>query len=376
MGSVLFRFAPLLMALFFFTTPLLAQNNLYNPEESALINAYASLGYYNWKMISTSDYMSLFGADKSAGLNYSHDAEPFLVKRYGLRSNFLIFSLGLDYFSDQFGVPSEFDSQQKLETDTDNTAKQLKILGGVNLGSVILQANIILREFNSTITSEGQRDYLNNILPIYYYPKNSDAQLLNPGDKASWYTKYKEYDIKINFPDPYFSFDLGVKYMDYEAPTEVKISQNGDSGDALIFTRNQIINVYMGLNSLSPLGYNFYLQLYMPLSFSIPGGYRMECDFVDQGETGFFSVSSLTASSTGSLSLNYITSFVKLQAGLDYGFYYSWVQLRDAKLKKNIQFWDNFGNTVVSANSGEKVTMSFTRLELFWGFFLSASVFF
>ena len=64
----------------------------FNPENNALIYVYGGYSYAQWKMISVSSLGSLFGDKKLSGLDYKHEATPFIVKKYGLKSNFLIFS--------------------------------------------------------------------------------------------------------------------------------------------------------------------------------------------------------------------------------------------------------------------------------------------
>src|SRR6056297_1383139 len=84
------------------SSPLLFSNTLHavtveeadlNPESSSLIYAYGGYGYYRWKMMSMNDYMSLFGASSSTGLDYTHNASPYIVKKYGLKTNISILSL-------------------------------------------------------------------------------------------------------------------------------------------------------------------------------------------------------------------------------------------------------------------------------------------
>jgi hypothetical protein len=355
------------------------------PEDSALIYAYGSMGYYQWKMISVVNYMSLFTGDKAGGLNYQHDATPFVVKRYGVKANFLIFSLGLDYLSDQFGIPTEFNSQEQLEKTQGESAKQIKLLSGINLGAFILQANVTLREFQSKITSNGLQDWSGNVYPIRYYPKGGNVMLLNQGDTASWYTRFTEYEVKLVFPDPFFSIDLGIKYMIYDAPSEANINKSpigipyGEPygmGDALMFTRNHIINAFIGMNFISQFSENIFLQIYLPLSFALPGGYKIESDFIPAGSSEFLTMSGLTVSSTGFFNLFFKNSFFKLQGGFDYGFFYSQTEVKDVAVQKNITFFDTIRNQFVTVNAGQKASFRFQRMELFWGLSLSASIFF
>lgn len=201
-----------------------------NPETSSLIYAYGGYGYYRWKMMSMSDYMSLFGSSSSMGLDYTHNASPFIVKKYGVKANISILSLGMDYLSDKLSLPTEYNSSEDLQAEEDDRAQELKLLSGLQFGNIALQGDVVLREFKSTITSKGYKDYDGTTTDIYYYPKSGDMITLSPGDKISWYTRYSQYTLKLAFIGDYLTTEIGGKYVQYEAPTELTITTMGSSG--------------------------------------------------------------------------------------------------------------------------------------------------
>ncbi len=355
-----------------------------NPEEDAVINAFVSLGYYRWMMISESDYMGLF-TGKAAGAGFSHDAEPIVLKRYGVKTNVLFMKFGMDYFSDKLSLPQAKTGSEDVDASRDEKARQLKLLGGVKLGPFVIETNVIFREFNSTITSKGYRDYNGTVTPLIYYPKDGNPVSLAPGDKASWYTKYREYDIRLVMPSRYFSAYAGVKYMVFDAPSSMSINYDSwtppytfvyGSGDVLAFTRNRIANAFIGFDSDIPVGPNLFWHMGFPISFALPGGYSVKSGLFKSQKPPLLDYSSISVSSLGDLSLQFRTAFFSMKAGAEYGFYYSHVTPRNPILKQNVSFYDTLTHTTMNVPAGEKVDITISRIELFWGLYFSASLYF
>ena len=356
----------------------------FNPEDDAIINVFAALGYYKWMMISESDFMGLF-TGKASGAGFSHDAEPFIVKRYGVKTNIAIIKFGLDYFSDKLSLPETKETTQDEEASKDRKARQLKLLGGVKLGSFVIETNAIFREFNSSITSKGYRDYTGTVTPLIYYPKDGVPQSLAPGDKASWYTKYREYDVRIVFPSPYLSMYAGVKYMNFDAPSSMSISYHKytppstfvyGSGDILAFTGNRIINAFIGFASSFPVASHLYLNMSVPMTFMVPGGYKVESGLVRNKKSSPMAMESFSISSMGEVSLQLRLPLISMKAGVEYGFYSSRFNPSESTLKQNVSFYDTTSKTTINVPAGEKVDISINRLELFWGLYASASCYF
>lgn len=350
-----------------------------HPENTSPLYVYGGYGYFGWKMISTSDYLGLFTGGESGGLGYTHNSTPFIVKRYGVKSNLWIFSLGLDYLSDKLALPTEYDRNEDLEKNRDRRAQQLKLLSGLRFGNMMLHGNVTYREFNSTITSHGQRDYTGAIIgPLNYYPKSGSLIQLQPGDKLSWYTQYTQYEVKLETMFQFGSMDFGLKIMQFEAPSEISISTrypNHGMGSFLMYTHNTLYSVFVGFKSLTRLGGNFYLGTYNPLDLGF-GGYKAKCNYFESGSYNPMAFNSILASSVGTFSLQYLCPHVKVEAGLDYGFYYAWANLRETKLKQAIDYYDDYSHSMITANAGDKVDLSITRMELFWGLYLSACLYF
>jgi len=352
-----------------------------HPENTSPLYMYGGYGYFGWKMISTSDYIGIFTGEESPGLGYTHNAEPFIVKRYGVKSNLWIFSVGLDYLSDKLSSPTEYDRNADLEKNQDRKAQQLKLLSGLHLGGVTLHANVTYREFNSTITSQGQRDYSGNLVPLTYYPKSGDPILLQPGEEFSWYTQFTQYEVKLETTFPWGAQDFGLKVMQFEAPSELNISTSFTSsaghasGDVLMYTKNTMYSIFYGIKSLSRLAGNFYLSTYTPMDLGF-GGNRATCEYFEAGSLNPLSFNRIFASSAGTIALQYLRPHVKVEAGLDYGLYYSMITLNDTELKKDISFYDDMDNTMVTAKAGDKVNLRLTRIEVFWGLYAAACLYF
>jgi hypothetical protein len=143
-----------------------------------------------------------------------------------------------------------------------------------------------------------------------------------------------------------------------------------------MFTENKMITLFMGIGSFSHLAGDFYLHYYVPLN--IAGYYYAENDYFDVENKKPFSKNtlSLTTSSSGNLSLAYILNHLKIEGGMDYGFYYSQLMLTDARLKKDVNYTNSISGIPENAPAGSKVNIEAKRIELFWGFYLHASVYF
>jgi len=348
-----------------------------NPENSSLLYVYGGYGQYNWKMMSMESIVDIFDSDMpSKGMRFDHKATPYIVKKYGVKSNFFIFSLGLDYLGDTLDLPTEYDSDKELEDREDKRIKQLKYLSGVGIGNLSFQFNITHREFNSKITSRGYKTYSGALLPVYYYTENGDQMLLNDGDKTAWYTTFNDYEGKVVWDALLSTVEIGVKYTTYNAPTEIRIQETGTLGDILMYTENTMVSLFGAITSLSHIAGDFYIKYYVP--FNIAGYYYAESDYFKAKDKKPFSKNtfSQTVSSCGNLSLAYILKHLTVEAGVDYGMYFSYLKMQDAELKKNVEYYDSIYNTVTTAEAGDKVGIDAERLEFFWGYYVKASAYF
>jgi hypothetical protein len=387
------------LMLFFFKTPVLvililtgillntnslhseensAKTNIFNPEESATIYAYGGYGYYRWKMMSMESITDALTSDiPTSGMRFKHESTPYVVKKYGVKTNISFLSFGLDYFGDTLSLPAmESDKEKKLEEDESKKARQLKYLSGIGFGDLSFHFNITRRDFDSTITSKGYKPLMNPTVPIYYYPETGDPVTLAEGDKAAWYTSYTDYEGKLVRSSGPYAFEFGARYVRYDAPTELSISQNGSRGDVLMFTENRMVTLFMGIGTFSRIAGDFYLHYYVPVN--IAGYYYAENSYFDVEDKKPFSKNtlSLTTSSSGNLSLAYIIKHFKLEGGMDYGFYYSQLMLTDAKLKKDVDYTNSVSGITETASAGSKVNIEAKRIEFLWGFYLHASAYF
>lgn len=351
--------------------------NLRNPEGASLLYVYGGYGHYNWKMMSMESITDIFASDlPTEGMRFDHKATPFTVKRYGVKSNFLIFSLGLDYLGDTLDFPTEFDSERKLEDREDKRVKQLKYLSGIGYKDVSFHFNVTHREFNSKITSKGFKTYSGGVLPIYYYTENNELVPLNEGDVIAWYTTHTEYEGKAVFDLRYSAMEIGVKYTTFNAPTEIRIQQMYSNGDVLMYTENKMISIFFAADGLSHIAGDFYIKYYVP--FNIAGYYYAENDYFKVKNKKPFSSNtfSQTASSCGNFGLAYILKHLTIEAGVDYGMYFSYLQMKDVLLKQDVEYYDSINYSVQTATAGSKVDIDAERLEFFWGYYVKASAYF
>jgi hypothetical protein len=247
------------------------------------------------------------------------------------KSNFLIFSLGLDYLGDTLDLPTEFDSEKKLEDREDKRVKQLKYLSGIGYKDVSFHFNVTHRDFNSKITSRGFKTYSGLYFLFIITLRNSGLVTLNDGDEISWYTTYTEYEGKAVFELKYSTMEFGVKYTTFEAPTEIRIQEKYSIGDILMYTENKMISVFCAGNGLSHIAGDFYIKYYVP--FNIAGYYYAENDYfkVKNKKTFSNNTFSQTASSCGNFGLGYILKHLLLRQVLIM-LYFSYLQMKDVLL--------------------------------------------
>lgn len=345
-----------------------------SPENSSWIYAYAGMGFFQWKMMSINEYLSFFGDDEKEGVDFSHEADPYIIRKYGIKTNFFLFSLGLDYFSDKFSFMTDYDTGRDLEEKNDKRSEQMKYLGGINLGNYSINLTALFRDFQSTITSRGFGDYFGGKYSIYYYTENGDMIELPAGEKVSWYTVYSEYELRIDQKSAAGIMGYGLRYKTYNSPTVVSVSyeegNNNYDGEILMFTKNSFVELVYAFKSLSRIWGDFYLQGYVPIIYSLY--YKVENSYFKRSE-----FMPLGISSAGNLGISYLLPNLNIQAGVDYGMYsLIMVTLDNVKINREIRFNDNIDGTLVTAPAGSTVDMDVDRLEFFWGFYVNASVYF
>lgn len=338
------------------------------PEDSSWVYAYAGLGYYEWKMMSQNEYLSLFGIDESSGIDFRHEAEPFVLKKYGVKANIFLLSLGLDYFSDRFSFNTDFDNTRDLQKENDRRSEQLKFLSGLRLGNWAFSATAVFRDFNSVLTSRGYRDMNDGMHDIYYYDEDGTEVILPRGEEINWYTVFSEYEFKVDYNLRWMVLGFGLKYKEYESPSVMDISYSySENGSVLMYTHNKFAEIFVGTKALCPIWGDFYWQLNVPVSLTV--WCEVENDlFKKQAHP-------LSAGSVGNLSLTYLLSHMKIEAGFDYAMYFTLLQLDYVKLNKPVNFNDSYDGSLITVPAGGKADLEFNRLEFFWGFYLHASVF-
>jgi hypothetical protein len=368
-----------------YSSPLYAQenreeNHIFNPQDNAYVYVYGGYGYYRWKMMSMDNFADMFTSSISSdGMKFKHEATPYSVKKYGVKTNISFLSLGLDYLGETLNLPTEYDSGRDLEDRSDKRARQLKYLSGLNFGNVSFQFNITRREFDSTITSHGFEALTpgpGSATGIYYYPEKGPLIILEKGDETAWYTTYTDYEAKFVRTWQANSLELGIRYIDYEAPTELRIRYNGEMGDLLMYTENKIVALFFAMDSFHQIAGNFYFRYYLPVN--IAGYYYAESDYFEVENKMPLSTDTLsvTASSAGNMGLAYIINHLKIEGGFDYSMQFSKLMLSDAKLKKEVRYPEIVDGNEITAPAGEKANIEATRLEFLWGFYIHASIYF
>lgn len=365
-----------------YSSPIYAQqnnqeNNIFNPQDTALIYVYGGYGYYRWKMMNMDSLVNMFSSSISSdGMKFEHEATPYTVKKYGVKTNVSFLSLGLDYLGETLNLPTEYDSGRDLEDKSNKRARQLKYLSGLNFGDLSFQFNITKREFDSTITSYGFEPLTGSETGIYYYPEKGNPVILAKGSEIAWYTSYTDYEAKFVRTWQVHSLELGIRYIYYEAPTELRIRYEGEMGDMLMYTENKIIALFFAMDSFHRISGDIYLRYYLPVN--IAGYYYAESDYFEVKNKMPLSTDTLsvTASSAGNIGLAYIIHHLKIEGGFDYSMQFSKLMLSDAKLKKEIRYPEIVDGHEVTAPAGGKANIEATRLEFFWGFYIHASVYF
>lgn len=344
------------------------------PEDSSWIYAYAGIGYFQWKMMSTNEYLSYFGADEKEGADFSHEADPYIIKKYGIKTNFFILSFGIDYFSDKLSFMTDYDTSRDLQEKNDKRSEQMKYLSGLKLGNYSIYLTALFRDFQSTITSRGFGDYFGGKYSLYYYSDKGEMIELPVGEKINWYTVYSEYELKFEHNTGWSLMGYGLRYKSYDSPSVVSVSYregfNNYDGEVLMFTKNNFVELVCSIKSLERIWGDLYWQTSIPVIYSLY--YQVENSYFKQDE-----FMPLSISSAGNISLTYLLPNIKIEAGVDYGMYsLMMVTMDDIKINKEIRFNDNIDGTLVTAPAGSKVDMEVDRLEFFWGFYVNASVYF
>jgi hypothetical protein len=349
------------------------KDKIFNPEQSSVLYAFAGYGYYNWKMMSSDRFLDSIGPDApSDGISFKHNADPYIVKKLGIRSNFFLFSLGFDYLGNKLSLPDEFYDGKTADGEESKKAKQLRYLSGITVDKLSFHFTITHREFKNTITSLGHTSSNGSVSDIYYYPADGSYQTVAPGEEIIWRTKYTEYEGRFAYTISPMAINFGIRQMKYDSPTEMTISETPENGDILMYTKNTIWTIFCGISAYFNLKGDLYMQLYAPVNFI--GSYKMENDYFDSNSA--MRKNSFSVSSNGNLSIAYIIKHLKVEGGVDYGFYFSSMSLRDVELKKEILYTDNYTGTQHTAAAGSYVAIEASRIEFFWGLYLQASAFF
>jgi len=344
----------------------------FNPESEAWIYAFAGYGYYDWKMMNTNDFTKLF-TKQTIGLDYTHNAEPFIVKKYGIRANVLLLSVGFDYLGNKWPSFDKSD-EDKFRNTGNNHLQQLRYFSGLSFGSYIFVFDYLSRDFKSTITSRGMSTFSNTNVPFYYYPEKDSPYLLANGDKISWNALDSEYEVRVDKKFTLSIMSFGLRYVTYDAPTQLHLTTIGSSGnDLLMYTKNEFYYLFFNFKHLNHIAGDFYYSLSLPISIS--GVYASKNRYFDTGLNPYSHGTSYALASAGSLSLQYLLSHLKIETGFDYSFNTSYLMKTEIRTKNDLTYTDQSGGSALIP-AGSQVSLTGQRIEIFWGMYVHVVAFF
>ena len=347
-----------------------------SPEDSAIITARAGLGYYFWQ----SKYFSDFSMNPA----FDHSVQPYLMKRFELRAHLFFLDGGAEYLTSKFQDWFDFESEEQVNEEKDPLARQLSAFAGLRLGDWSLKTDVTFRKFQGSIESNGYKSYTSGtILPLYYYPESGPLIQLAPGEEALWFTTYKQYEIKLvkGGSLSQFSWDLGFQYIEYESPVEMEI-QIGHNDlysiglpavpQALMFTKSKIYNVVFGYHQRRFITNSVFFEWYAPLTVGLT---TLENRYMELKPQLSFPPTNLVATTYIQASLQYVTSFVKLELGGDFNFMLANIY-NESSLDRDLVYQDSSGNPNETMPAGTDITVRSMKWEYFWGIYVRASAFF
>ncbi len=328
-------------------------------EDNAALNIYGGYNLSYWKIVP-----SIF-------FEFSYNNEPYKIKQFGIKTNYSLFSFGLEYNNSNISFSNAFNLDENNEENRSHLAEQLKIFNGLSFGNLSIFISATYQKFNTTATSSQEDD-------INYYSKNDGLIIVKEYDTIEWFTKYSKYDLRFDYSTSDAGiFSLGIRYMNYEAPTEVDISKQNSttSGKIILFTKNKIIDPYFGItlkNRFSDSFYSFFsvsgsmlLTSYYPESQYFDIAYNNPLSFESFSITGIY---------TCSYAFHLTGEHYRIETGIKAEVFMASLSY-DSTLEDDITARSQTGTPVVF-NTGDEVELNFSRTEVFWGYYIKASSFF
>ena len=340
-------------------------------EREPWIEAYAGFGHYNWKLV----YSSELSNDPA----FNNTTQPFILKKFEVKTNLKIVQFGLNYFTNRFDNMLNTTEESDVARENDPLARQLALFAGLTLGRLVITTDVTFRKFQGTIHSNGISTQTAGRVPVKYYTSSGTDIDLQPGDEITWYSVVKDYLFKVGTPwrrktGGSAAVEFGVRVVKYSSPTEFGITYNDPSllsidevATALIVTN---ITQYFGGFSFwvnytwtNGLYWEWYIPVYLGFS-------RAENAYVEMKPTSL----SYTTSSMGRMAVGYQSGYLRLELGCDYNAMFSMSSSYQTKMKRDLPYYNRSDGSLETIDAGSEVNVSMGRLEIFWGIYAHATL--
>ncbi|PKL16517.1 MAG: hypothetical protein CVV49_15815 [Spirochaetae bacterium HGW-Spirochaetae-5] len=307
----------------------------------------------------------------SVFFEFSYNNEPYKIKQFGIKTNYSIFSFGLEYNNSNISFSNVFTINENDKENQSHLAEQLKIFNGLSFGKLSVYLSASYQKFNTTATSTQEKD-------INYYSKNDGLIIVKEHDTIEWFTRYSKYDLRFDYSTSDNGiFSLGIRYMNFEAPTEVDISKQNSttSGGIILFTKNKIIDPYFGVTLKNRSSNSFY-SLFSVSGSMLFTSYYPESQYfdIDYNNPLSFESFSITGVYTCSYAFHFTGEHYRIETGVKAEASMASL-LYDSTLERDITARSQTG-APVTFNTGDAVELNFSRNEVFWGYYIKASSFF
>lgn len=360
-----------------YSQDLTGDTSVYTPagEEKAyrpFITAYAGIGWYYWN-----DYSSLFEMTNKNALKQKVD--PYIMKKFFVKADLWLVNFGIEYLTSKFTNFEGITEERDIETKNDPIAKYLRLFSGISLFGVEIKGNVSFKKFQGTLESNGIKADNGAIIPVRFYPENGAYVDLDPGEEVSWYSIVKDYELLIAFGGTrrhryggYGSFDIGARYINFQAPQKLRFSEEGGMPllsdiTAVMITEYHIYNITFGMNTGYAWRSGIYTEFYFP---AVLGMHRFENSYLKVDPKYPYNY---TASGRGKLCLGYDLKHVRIEGGIDYSYFLCNTKA-SSRVKKQIDYLSEENGDPGTIPQGSKVEVSASRLELFWGFYVHAYI--
>ncbi len=334
-------------------------------SQNPWIEVYAGLGYYNWKLS--------YNTGLSGGTSFDNSTQPFILKKFDIRSNLKIIQLGLNYFTNRFDNALNTTDESDVVRENDPLARQLAMFAGLTLGPVVVTTDAKFRKFQGTLRSNGIERFDGTRAPVRLYAESGPVDIPE-GMEVTWYSTVKDYTLKAGLPwtrktGVNFSMEFGGRMVQYSSPTEIGITTH--SGMPAMKTTalfvSDITQYFVGMSFWVNYTWasGIYWEWFVPAYL---GANKLENSYLEMGPGNTY-----TFSSTGRMATGYQSGHVRIELGLDYDYFIS-TSSYTSRVRKDIEYYNIQGAGFQQIDAGTQVDTKMTRMELFWGVYLHATL--